>query len=91
MSRFHSVPDCFDVLTNNKRMTRSEIRGFQSDFNVNLSDSEDQEDWFDAEFIEEIDMTEISDEEFLAQCMGDDLVDAEGYTDWSMRQGEMGR
>ena len=90
MSRNQSVPDCFDVLTNNKRMTRSEIAGFQQDFNVNLSDSENQDEWFDANFCEGLELTEISDDEFLAQCMGDDLNDSD-YTDWSMRQGEMGR
>lgn len=87
MSRNQAVPDCFSVLTNNKRMTRSEIAGFQSDFNVNLND---EDDWFDVEFSEGLDLTEISDEEFLAQCMGDDLSDSD-YTDYSMRQGEMGR
>lgn len=75
--------DSFDALTNNKRMTRAEIRGFQHDFNVNLND-EDQ--WFDAEFIEEPELTEISDAEFLLREFGDDLND----TDWSMRMGEMG-
>lgn len=86
MSRNRTQADCFQALTNPKRMTRAEIGGFQDDFNVNLNE---EDEWLDVEFSEGLELTEIEDADFLVTCMGDDLND--DYTDWSMRQGEMGR
>lgn len=67
-----AVPDCFDVMTNNKRMTRSEIRGFQLDFNVNLNAEDDGDEWLDQEFIE-TQMPEIDEAEFISKWVLNDV------------------
>jgi hypothetical protein len=60
--------DCFDVFQNNKRMTRSEIAGFQADFNVNLHADQDEDDaLLDGDTDDLADLTILEADQFVRQ------------------------
>lgn len=70
----YSQPDCFQALTNPKYMRREEIAGFHQQFNVNLSDGEDE--YLDAEEEDFADLEVIDEDAFVHRyVMGDDLFD----------------
>lgn len=59
------------TIESNQRMHRNDIADMQKQFNVNLSDSEDHDTWFD----EEIPVgytTEIDEDEFFARYFSEE-------------------
>lgn len=66
MPRNFKQTDAFDAMVNSNHMTRAEVRGFQSDFNVNLhGDQLEDEQMLDGDIDDLSGLTVLSADEFV--------------------------